>query len=111
MAACQAALAVKSKLESQSEGSVRMRAGLDTGEVMVRNRRRGGAEQIEVTGSAVRTAARLAQSLRRGAVAVTERTRVAAAGLIDLVQLSRSDLIRFDRDEQVYELKSARSAD
>ena len=111
VAACQAALAVKSKLESQSEGSVRMRAGLDTGEVMVRNRRRGGAKQIEVTGSAARTAARLAQSLRRGAVAVTERTRVAAVGLIDLVQLSRSDLIRFDRDEQVYELKSARSAD
>jgi pimeloyl-ACP methyl ester carboxylesterase/class 3 adenylate cyclase len=111
VSACQAALAVTSKLESQSEGGVRVRAGLDTGEVVIRHRRRSGAKQIEVTGGAVRTAARLAQGLRRGAVAVTDRTRVAAVGLNDMVLLSRSDLLSFDRDEQVYELKSAGSAE
>jgi pimeloyl-ACP methyl ester carboxylesterase/DNA-binding SARP family transcriptional activator len=108
MSACQAALVVKSTLELQSQGSIRVRAGLDTGEAIVRRRRRGGAEQIEVTGGAVRTAAKLAQALRRGAVAVTDRTRAAAVGLTDVVRLSRSDLLRFDRDEQAYELSSAR---
>jgi pimeloyl-ACP methyl ester carboxylesterase len=109
--ACQAALVVKSKLELQSKGSVRVRAALDTGEVIVRYRGRGATKQIEVTGGAVRGAARLARSLRRGAVAVTDRTRVAADGSLNLVRLSRSDLIRFDRDEQAYELKSASSAE
>jgi class 3 adenylate cyclase len=112
VAACQAALVIKSRLELQAEGSIRVRAGLDTGEVIVRYRSRGGAmKQIEVTGGAVRTAARLARSLRRGAVAVTDRTRIAAVGAIDMARLSRSDLLRFDRDEQVYELKTARSAE
>jgi pimeloyl-ACP methyl ester carboxylesterase len=109
--ACQAALVVKSKLELQSKGSVRVRAALDTGEVIVRYRGRGGTKQIEVTGGAVRGAARLARSLRRGAVAVTDRTRVAADGSLNLLRLSRSDLIRFDRDEQAYELKGASSAE
>jgi len=109
--ACQAALVVKSKLELQSKGSVRVRAALDTGEVIVRYRGRGATKQIEVTGGAVRGAARLARSLRRGAVAVTDRTRVAADGSLNLLRLSRSDLIRFDRDEQAYELKSASSAE
>jgi hypothetical protein len=44
-------------------------------------------------------------------VAVTDRTRVAADGLLNVVQLSRSDLIKFGRDEQAYELKSATSAE
>src|SRR4030095_6625763 len=56
VAACRAALAVKSVIEAESEGSVRVRAGLDSGEVMVRHRRHGTAERIEVTGVAVRTA-------------------------------------------------------
>jgi len=88
-----------------------VRAALDTGEVIVRYRGRGASKQIEVTGGAVRGAARLARSLRRGAVAVTDRTRVAADGLLNVVQLSRSDLIRFGGDEQAYELKSASSAE
>ena len=107
--ACQAALIVKSKLELQSNGSVRVRAALDTGEVIVRYRRHGATKQMEVTGGAVRGATRLARSLRRGAVAITVRTRVAADGLLNVVQLSRSDLIRFGRDEQAYELKSVSS--
>src|SRR5215813_6479389 len=111
LSACQAALVVKSTLELQAEGGIRVRAGLDTGEVMVRYRRRGATKQIEVTGGAVRGAARLAHSLRRGAVAVTDRTRVATDGSLNMVRLSRSDLIRFDRDEQAYELKSASSAE
>jgi pimeloyl-ACP methyl ester carboxylesterase/DNA-binding SARP family transcriptional activator/class 3 adenylate cyclase len=111
LSACQAALVVKSTLELQAEGGIRVRAGLDTGEVMVRYRGRGATKQIEVTGGAVRGATRLARSLRRGAVAVTDRTRVAADGSLNVVRLSRSDLIRFARDEQAYELKSASSAE
>jgi class 3 adenylate cyclase len=107
LSASRAALVVKSKLELQSNCSIRVRAGLDTGEMIVQHRSRGATNQIEVMGSAIRTATRLAQSLRRGAVAITVRTRVAADGLLNVVRLSRSELIGFDRDEKVYELKSA----
>ena len=103
-AACRAALLVKSAIEAQSEGSVRVRAGLDSGEVVLRTRRVGGSPRIEVTGVAVRTATRLAHALRRGALAATDRTRVAAAGAIDMTPMSRADFPRFDRDEQAYEL-------
>ena len=108
VAACRVALAVKLAIELQSEGNVRVRAGLDSGEVVVR--RRGVSQRIEVTGAAVRTAARLAHSLRRGVLAVTGRTHAAAAGLMEMGLLPRSEFPRFGRDEQVYELMSERPA-
>jgi DNA-binding SARP family transcriptional activator/class 3 adenylate cyclase len=106
VAACQAALSVKSTVERQSGESVRVRAGLDTGEVIVR-RRRGATERIEVTGAAVRSAARLARALRRGALAATDRTHAAVAGVIGMARLPRADFPGFDRDQQAYELQSA----
>jgi DNA-binding SARP family transcriptional activator/class 3 adenylate cyclase len=111
VSACRAAIIVKSTIERQSEGSVRVRAGLDTGDVIIQRRRRGGTERIEVTGAAARTASRLAQSLRRGTLAATDRTRAAVAGLIDMIPLSRWDAPRFDRDEQAYELQSTKTAE
>jgi hypothetical protein len=50
----------------------------------------------------------LAQSLRRGALALTDRTRVAVSALFEVAQLARSDLPKFDRGEPAYELKNAR---
>lgn len=104
VAACRAALAVKSAIELQSEGNVRVRAGLDSGEVVVRYRRHGAAERIEAIGAAVRTATRLVHSLRRGILAVTGRTHVAAGELMDIAPLLQSETPRFSRDEQVYQL-------
>jgi len=103
--ACRAALAVKSIIESESARSVRVRAGLDSGEVIVRYRRHGQAERIEVAGAALRTADRLVQSLRRGLLALTDRTQLRAAGLVTTRLLSRSELSGFGR-EQIYELLS-----
>jgi DNA-binding SARP family transcriptional activator len=111
VSACRAALIVKSTIEEQSEGSVRVRAGLDTGEVIIQRRRRGGTERVEVTGAAARTALRLTQSLRRGVLAATDRTRAAVAGLADMSPLARSDVPRFDRDEQAYELQGMKAAE
>ena len=102
--ACRAALAVKSITETESAGSVRVRAGLDSGEVIVRYRRHGANERIEVAGAAVRTAERLVHSLRRGVLALTDRTQLVAAGLVDTSLLPRSELARFGRDGQVYQL-------
>ena len=102
--ACRAALAVKSITESESAGSVRVRAGLDSGEVIVRYRRHGTTERIEVAGAAVRTAERLVHSLRRGVLALTDRTQLVAAGLVDTSLLPRSELARFGRDGQVHQL-------
>jgi DNA-binding SARP family transcriptional activator len=101
--ACRAALAVKSIIEAESAGSVRVRAGLDSGEVIVRARRDGQAGRIEVTGAASRTADRLVQSLRRGLLALTDRTHAVAAGLVETRVLPRSELYGFGR-EQVHEL-------
>jgi DNA-binding SARP family transcriptional activator/class 3 adenylate cyclase len=106
VAACRAALAVKATIESQSSGSVRVRAGLDTGEVIVRYRHQGMTRRIEVTGTAVRTAGRLMHTLRRGVLALTDRTQVVAAGLMETRLLPRSEFPRFARDGQVYELLS-----
>lgn len=104
LAACRAALAIKSAIEAQSANSVRVRAGLDSGEVVVRYRRHGTTERIEVTGAAVRTAERLVHSLRRGVLALTDRTQFVATGLVDTSLLPRSEFPRFGRDGQVYEL-------
>jgi DNA-binding SARP family transcriptional activator len=105
LAACRVALAIKSTVEPQSEGSVRVRAGLDSGEVIVRHRRHGTAERMEVTGVALRTAGRLVHSLRRGVLAITDRTQLVAAGLVTASLLPRSELSRFGRDGEVYELQ------
>ena len=77
----------------------------DSGEVIVRYRRHGQAERIEVAGAALRTADRLVQSLRRGLLALTDRTQLRAAGLVTTRLLSRSELSGFGR-EQIYELLS-----
>jgi len=103
--ACRAALAVKSIIESESAGSVRIRAGLDSGEVIVRYRRHGQTERVEVAGAALQSADRLVQSLRRGLLALTDRTRSRAAGLVATRLLPRSELFGFGR-EQIYELLS-----
>jgi len=103
--ACRAALAVKSIIESESAGSVRIRAGVDSGEVIVRYRRHGQTERVEVAGAALQSADRLVQSLRRGLLALTERTRSRAAGLVATRLLPRSELFGFGR-EQIYELLS-----
>jgi DNA-binding SARP family transcriptional activator len=104
VAACRAALAIKSIVESESEGGVRVRAGLDSGEVIVRHRRHGMTERVEVTGVPMRTAGRLVHSLRRGVLAITDRTQLVAAGLVAARLLQRSEFSRFGRDGEVYEL-------
>jgi hypothetical protein len=104
--ACRVALAVKAAIEQQSEGNVRVRAGLDSGEVVVRRRRRGATERIEVTGAAARIATRLVHSLKRGLLAVTDRTHAAVSGGVEMAALARQDCPRFSRDEQVYEILS-----
>ena len=106
IAACRAALAIKSRLELQSEGTVRVSIGLDAGEVIIRHRQQIATRQAEVNGVAVRMAARLARSLRRAVVAVTDRIRTEAGNSIEAMPLIRSDLAKFARDEQVHELKS-----
>jgi DNA-binding SARP family transcriptional activator/class 3 adenylate cyclase len=111
VAACRAALAAKSAIETQSAGIVRVRAGMDSGEAIVRHRRHGTSERIEVTGAAVRTATRLVHALRRGVLALTGRTQAAAAGLIATGFLPRSDYPRFHRDEQVHELLGEKRPD
>jgi pimeloyl-ACP methyl ester carboxylesterase/DNA-binding SARP family transcriptional activator len=111
VSACQAAVLIKSTLEHQAQESIRVRVGLDTGEVVIRDRRRGAMKQIEMTGGPLRTAVKLVQSLRRGVIALTERTRAAAGGSIEVAKLPRSDVIRFDRDEQAYEIKIAEASD
>jgi class 3 adenylate cyclase len=108
ISACRAALAIKSRLELQSEGTVYVSIGLDAGEVIIGHRQRVATRQAEVNGVAVRMAARLARSLRRAVVAVTDRVRAEANDSIDAVPLARSDLTKFVRDEPAFELRSVR---
>ena len=111
VAACRAALAANRRSKRNRRELFASCAGLDSGEAIVRHRRHGTTDRIEVTGTAVRTATQLVHALRRGVLALTGRTQAAAADLIATGFLPRSDCPGFHRDEQVYELLGENSLD
>ena len=65
--ACRAALAAKSVVDVQSEGTARLRAGIDTGEALLRRRHDDIRAPLEVVGAPPRAAAQLMRALRRAA--------------------------------------------
>lgn len=78
--ALHAALAMRHKLEELFGGSVALRIGVNTGEVVVGRAREGSSF---VTGDAVNVAARLEQAAEPGEILVGERTVAAARGAFE----------------------------
>jgi pimeloyl-ACP methyl ester carboxylesterase/DNA-binding SARP family transcriptional activator/class 3 adenylate cyclase/tetratricopeptide (TPR) repeat protein len=102
--ACRAALVALSAVEEHSQGSARLRVGLDTGEVIVRQRQSESDGADEVVGTVPRHAGRLMRALRRATVAMTARARVAAGGYVRTVAMAPADHPGLSRDEQAWEL-------
>ncbi|HEY7196222.1 MAG TPA: adenylate/guanylate cyclase domain-containing protein [Gaiellaceae bacterium] len=84
--ALHAALAVRRRIADEFEGSLEIRIGVNTGEVVVGSAREGSSF---VTGDAVNVAARLETAASPGEIVVGERTALAAGGAFELEELGR----------------------
>ena len=89
--ACRAALAIKAEAEKSGETNVRLSIGLDTGETVLRSVAAGDGVPLEVHGAVVRNARRLAQMLRRDAIASTARMNDTLLGYVAACIMSDSD--------------------
>lgn len=104
--ACRAALSTRDAVEHLSQGGARLRAGIDTGEAVVRGSGSFAAFAggLEVAGAPVRLARTLSGCLRRAAIAVTDRARTAAGGSVRTEPLPRADCPGWSRDRPVFEV-------
>ncbi len=102
--ACRAALAALSAVDAQSRQTARLRIGLDTGEIIVRQPHLGNAQGEDMVGLVPRQAGRLMRALRRSTVAMTARTRMAAGGYVRTLRMSPEEYAGLGRDEQPWEL-------
>jgi pimeloyl-ACP methyl ester carboxylesterase/DNA-binding SARP family transcriptional activator len=108
--ACRAALAAKSVVDAQSEGTARLRAGIDTGEALLRRRHDDQRSTLEVVGAPPRAAAHLMRSLRRAVIAATGRARQAAGGYVSMERVLPDDLTQAIRTDHAYELLGENTA-
>jgi pimeloyl-ACP methyl ester carboxylesterase/DNA-binding SARP family transcriptional activator/class 3 adenylate cyclase len=102
--ACRAALAAHKAVDEVSAGSARLRAGIDTGDVIVGPQLAGPAAVPDLAGAVPRTAARVMRSLRRSTIALTARARMAAGGYVHSETMAPSDHPQLGRDEKCHEL-------
>jgi pimeloyl-ACP methyl ester carboxylesterase/DNA-binding SARP family transcriptional activator/class 3 adenylate cyclase len=108
--ACRAALAAKSVVDVQSEGTARLRAGIDTGEALLRRRSDDPHKPIEVVGAPPRAAAQLMRALRRAIIAATARARQAAGGYVRMERMAADDFLHAVGTDHTYELLGENSA-
>ncbi len=98
--ACRTSLAMRDLLIARVGTDVRMRIGIDAGSALIRS----GSHHHGITGPVVKTATRLAASLRRDATALTARARDSAGGFIAASRLARSETFGFEQAAPAYEL-------
>lgn len=102
--ACRAALAARKAIEEASGGASRLRAGIDTGDVIADVAEAGRGGPVELTGAAPRIAGRVMRALRRATLAATARARTAAGGYVQMQLMNPADHPHLGRDERCYEL-------
>jgi pimeloyl-ACP methyl ester carboxylesterase/DNA-binding SARP family transcriptional activator len=108
--ACRAALAAKSVVDAQSEETARLRAGIDTGEVLLRRRPDDPRSPLEVVGAPPRAAAQLMRALRRAVIAATARARQAAGGYVSMERMPPEEFIHASPAGHAYELLGENTA-
>lgn len=102
--ASRAALAARIAIEEASKGDATLKAGLDTGEVIVGWNSAVLSGRPDLSGAAPRIASRVMHSLRRPAIAATARARVAIGGYAQLRLLPPSDHAGSGVEERIFEL-------
>ncbi|HUE47199.1 MAG TPA: alpha/beta fold hydrolase, partial [Aestuariivirgaceae bacterium] len=108
--ACRAALAAKSVVDVQSEGTARLRAGIDTGEALRRRHLDDPRGPIEAVGAPPRAAAQLMRTLRRAIIATTARARQAAGGYVRMERMLPDDFLHAVGTDHTYELLGENTA-
>ncbi len=108
--ACRAALAARKAIEEASAGTCRIRAGIDTGEVIVNLTDSAQSAPVELSGAAPRVAGRVMRALRRATIAATARARTAAGGYVQTHLINPSDHPHLGRDERCYEVVAENQA-
>ncbi len=105
--AARAALALQAEVDRASQGRVRLRVALDSGEAIVTA---GGSRDREISGPVLRQARRLTHALRRAGIAMTDRTRKSAGGYIRVEPMHRNEHPGFLAEQPVHELLGLISA-
>jgi pimeloyl-ACP methyl ester carboxylesterase/DNA-binding SARP family transcriptional activator len=108
--ACRAALAAKSVVDVQSEGTARLRAGIDTGEALLRRHHADPRKPMEVVGAPPRAAAQLMRALRRAIIAATTRARQAVGGYVRMERMAAEDFLHAVATDHTYELLGENTA-
>lgn len=101
--ACRAALVLRALVDSASEGSARVRIGIDTGDALVS----GGA--LPIAALLPRRARQMTQSLRGAVVALSDEAAAAAGGYVAFSAIRPLDLAGGRRDRRMFELQEVRS--
>jgi pimeloyl-ACP methyl ester carboxylesterase/DNA-binding SARP family transcriptional activator/class 3 adenylate cyclase/tetratricopeptide (TPR) repeat protein len=102
--ACRAALAARGAVDDVAKGTARLRAGIDTGDVIVGS---GGTESngmSDLAGAVPRIAGRVMRAQRRSTIALTARARAAAGGYVQTQMMAPADHPQLGRDEKCHEL-------
>jgi tetratricopeptide (TPR) repeat protein len=102
--ACRAALAARLAIQQLAPGSAELRAGIDTGEVIVRQQRMGNGFRIELEGAASAAASHLMLALQTATIAATDRARAAAGDYVQMQCMKHSEHPRLGKNERAFEL-------
>jgi class 3 adenylate cyclase/tetratricopeptide (TPR) repeat protein len=115
--ACQAALRIQelvprlasAKHLELDEVDIKVRVGLNSGEVVVHYIRNEQQLEYSVTGHSVHLAARMEQLARPGTILISESTLSACAGMLDVAPLGFVPVKGLDKPQRVFELNGVRN--
>jgi class 3 adenylate cyclase/tetratricopeptide (TPR) repeat protein len=108
--ACYSALAIHENLIALGEKSLRVRIGLNSGEVLVRSVDNDLSINYDATGSTVHLANRMEQLAEPGATVLTEATRQLAEGFVNVLELGRQSVKGVREPILCYVLKDSSKA-
>ena len=104
--ACRAALALRRLVDTESEGSARLRVGIDSGDAVVRDE--GG--HVALTGLLPRRTRQITQALRSAIIGLSDEAAAAAGGYVSFSTIRPIDLSGDRRGRRVFELRALRDA-
>ena len=113
--ACHAALRIQELVsglvgasELEADADIKVRVGLNSGEVIYHLIQSGRQVDYSVTGHAVHLAARMEQLAQPGKILITESTLRACAGMLDVTPLGSLPVRGLTAPQRVYELNRVR---
>ena len=103
--ACDAALAIQTSLTSLASEGLRVRVGLNSGEVVVRTIRNDLSVDYDAVGQTVHLASRMEQMAEPGGILLTSNTMKLVRGFVAVEPRGRVDVLGFTDKVPVYVLQ------